>query len=75
MRLRDKFRLAPLAQRNGSALYQIFGSMRGTVKILGDIVSPDPELWNCELGIAYHDENGVALSSGYARNHRNYPGD
>jgi hypothetical protein len=37
------------------------GRTRGAMKITGDIVSPDPELWDCELGIAYRDENGVAF--------------
>jgi hypothetical protein len=25
--------------------------------ITGDIVSADPELWHCELGIAYYENN------------------
>lgn len=61
MQKRDKFRLQPIISRNGSPLHQIFGCMRGTVTILGDIVSPDPELWDCELGIAYQDEDGIAF--------------
>jgi hypothetical protein len=39
----------------------MFGCMRGSFKIVGDIVSPDPELWDCELGIAYRDESGTAF--------------
>ncbi len=27
---------------------QMFGRMRGTMTITGDIVNPDPEMWNCE---------------------------
>jgi hypothetical protein len=35
-----------------------FGFMKGKMIILGDIVSPDPEPWDSELGIAYRGENG-----------------
>ena len=59
MQTRDKSRLCLLAKRNGSAFYQMFGGSRGMMTITGDIVSADPELWDCELGIAYHDENNV----------------
>jgi hypothetical protein len=61
IKLRNKSRLKQLAERNGSPFCKIFGCMRGSFKIVGDIVSPDPELWDCELGIAYCDENGVAF--------------
>jgi hypothetical protein len=61
MQTRNKFRLKQLAERNGSPFYRALGFMRGTFKITGDIVSPDPELWDCELGIAYRDENGTAF--------------
>jgi len=61
MQTRDKSRLSLLAERNGSAFYQMFGRSRGMMKITGDIVSPDPELWDCELGIAYREENGDAF--------------
>jgi len=44
-----------------SAFDQVFGRMAGTMKITGDIVSPDPQNWDCELGIAYRDENGIAF--------------
>lgn len=27
---------------------QLFGYMKGTMKIVGDIVSPDPEAWDSE---------------------------
>jgi hypothetical protein len=27
---------------------QMFGRMRGTMTIVGDIVGPDPEMWACE---------------------------
>ena len=61
MQTRSKFRLKQLAERNESPFYKIFGCMRGTFKIVGDIVSPDPELWDCELGIAYRDGSGTAF--------------
>ncbi len=57
MQIRNKFRLMRVARRNGEPFYKIYGRSRG--KITGDIVSPDPELWDCELGIAYRDENDV----------------
>lgn len=38
----------------------LFGRMRGTCKILGDIESPTWDgPWDSELGIAYRGENGV----------------
>lgn len=40
--------------RNGP----LFGYLRGTMQIVGDIVSPDPEPWDSELGIAYRGEGG-----------------
>jgi hypothetical protein len=33
-----------------------FGYLRGTMRIDGDIVSPDPEAWDSDLGIAYRAE-------------------
>lgn len=39
----------------------LFGYLRGTMEIPGDIVSPDPEPWNSDLGIAYRDENGMPV--------------
>jgi hypothetical protein len=62
MQTRNKFRLKQIfdarAGRRSSC-----GYMRGSGKILGDIVSPawDGGPWDCELGIAYRDENGIAL--------------
>jgi hypothetical protein len=60
MSTRSKFRLKTIAERNGSSFYRVFGRMRGTVKILGDIVGPvwDDGPWDAELGIAYRGENG-----------------
>jgi prevent-host-death family protein len=37
-------RLAPLTEE----LPDIFGRMKGTVEILGDIVSPTGEIWNAD---------------------------
>ncbi|MCU1323680.1 MAG: hypothetical protein JWM43_3329 [Acidobacteriaceae bacterium] len=49
-----------LAHRNRR--HPIFGCMRGTVKILGDIESPAWDgPWDAELGIAYRGENGTPV--------------
>lgn len=59
MPAQHKFRLKQLLATKRSRAHTMFGCMRGTVSILGDIVSPvytDP--WDAELGIAYHGENG-----------------
>jgi len=59
MQTRNKFRLKQLAERNASPFYSMFGRTSGKLNIIGDMVSPDPELWDCELGIAYRDGNGI----------------
>lgn len=58
---RDKYRFARRFHKNfGRA--SIFGWMRGTVKITGDIESPAWDRpWDAELGIAYRGENGVPV--------------
>jgi hypothetical protein len=38
-----------------------FGSMGRTMKVVGDLVSPDPEPWDSDLGIAYRGENGTPV--------------
>ena len=56
-RKRNKRRLAAVAVRGNYD--RVFGFMRGTGQVLGDIVSPDSEFADCELGIAFRDENDV----------------
>lgn len=41
----------------------LFGYMRGTIEIVGDVLSPDPESWNSDLGIECRDENGRPVYS------------
>jgi prevent-host-death family protein len=36
---------------------EIFGCMKGTVTILGDIISPIPQDWHAERGILYIGED------------------
>jgi prevent-host-death family protein len=46
-------RLVPVEERMPS----IFGRMRGTVTIQGDIVGPTGEEWNAQKGILYMGED------------------
>jgi hypothetical protein len=39
----------------------LFGYMKGTITIVGDILSPDPEPWHSEMGIASCDGNGKPI--------------
>ena len=40
----------------------IYGSMKGTISELGDILGPLPDQpWDSELGIAYRGEKGEAV--------------
>ena len=58
---RNKFRLGKLLRKK-SKRSPIFGWMRGTGKITGDILSPAWDgPWDAELGIAYRGENGVPV--------------
>ena len=58
---RDKYRFAQWFHKN-PARASIFGWMRGTCKITGDIESPAWDgPWDAELGIAYCGENGVPV--------------
>ena len=64
MRYRNKFRFRYFLRRPDSGRSG-FGYMRGTVKIIGDIISPVwDEPWDAELGIAYRGENGPVYYTG-----------
>ena len=39
----------------------LFGYLCGTVNVLGDIVSSDPELWDSDLGIACRNKDGKPI--------------
>ncbi len=65
MRNRNKFRFLYLFSGPSSPPHSGFGYMRGTVKIIGDIMSPAwAEPWDAELGIAYRGENGPIFYTG-----------
>jgi hypothetical protein len=61
MRSRSKFRFEQVLRKR-STQPRLFGYMRGTGKIIGDIESPAwDQPWDAELGIAYRGENGVPV--------------
>ncbi len=51
---------------DGASTDQLLRSMRGSAKVLGDIVGPawTDGPWDAELGIAYHSENGPVYYTG-----------
>jgi hypothetical protein len=65
MQIRSKFRLKQVIDK-GAGMDSLRGSMRGSARILGDIVSPawDGGPWDAELGIAYHGESGPVYYTG-----------
>ena len=65
MQKRNKFRLREAIDK-GAAPRNGYGYMAETGKELGDIVGPvwGDEPWDCELGIAYHGENGPVYYTG-----------
>jgi hypothetical protein len=63
---RNKYRVQQVLRNRAEELSYGYGCMRGTAIEVGDIVSPawDDGPWDCELGIAYHGENGPVYYTG-----------
>ena len=65
MNRRSKCRLERFLSELARASASGYGSIRGTVTVLGDIVNAMPHKpWDAELGIAYHGENGPIYYTG-----------
>ena len=61
-----KFRLATVVSMNAIDKNSGYGFMHGTVKELGDIISPtwDGSPFDAELGIAHHGDDGPVYFTG-----------